>query len=66
MLNLEENINCYVSLFFFLFFLCALLFLSKIVTIDLDVKRRVPLEGQELEEYRIREKEKAAATFADK
>ena len=55
-----------MSLFFFLFFLCALLFLSKIVTIDLDVKRRVPLEGQELEEYRIREKEKAAATFADK
>ncbi|XP_011409895.2 PREDICTED: cleavage and polyadenylation specificity factor subunit 2-like [Amphimedon queenslandica] len=37
----------------------------KIITIDMDVKRRVPLEGAELEEYLMKEKEKAKTANDD-
>lgn len=37
----------------------------KVTSLELEVRRRVQLEGAELEEYRMKEKEKAAANVAE-
>lgn len=38
----------------------------KVTSLELEVRRRVPLEGVELEEYWMKEKEKAAAAQAER